>query len=210
MEPLSDVVARRTFTQTKRGYDMREVETFVAHAANRIRGIEAELAIARGKLTNYERSADATKDAGMVVQDAFRVATARRDEIIADAESKAASIIKEAELRAQGLAPRESVAEAEAEVILAEAREEAGRLVVGAEKRAREILRVARAEADRDAAVAMTDAREATSTAQVEYRQISKQLKDLKTAVNRMLQDGAATSEEIRLVFSTEAANLTP
>lgn len=211
MELLSDVVARRTFTQTKRGYDVREVESFVAETVDWIRGLEANLAIAHGKLTAFERNIDAEKDADLVVQDAFRVATARRDEIIADAEARAATIVADAETRAtavHGATP--AVAEAEADVILKNARDEAGRIVVGAERRAREILKVARAEADQDAATAMVDAREAASNAQAEYRQITKQLTELKSAVNRMLQSGVEGSEEIQVVFAGEAAGLTP
>lgn len=210
MELLSDVMARRTFNQAKRGYDVREVEAFVAEMVDRMRGVEGELAIAYGKLNTYERSVDAEKDAALVVQDAFRVATARRDEIIAEAEVRAAAIVAEAESRAGvRVAHNPGVAEAEAEVILAGARDDAGRLVVAAEQRAREILRVARAEADQDAATAMVDAREAASAAQAEYRAVVEQLRTLKDSVNRMLQSGAEGSEEIRLVFSSEGASLT-
>lgn len=208
MEPLSDLVARRTFTQAKRGYDVREVEAFVAQTVDRIRSLEAELAASHGKLNAYERSFGAEKDAGLVVQDAFRVATMRRDEIIEAAKERAAAIIADAEARAaRGRRVDPGVAAAEADVILSNAREEAGRLVAAAERRAREILRVAKAEADQEAAKAMVDAREAASAADVEYRRIAQQLRDLKTAVNRMLQDGAAGHEEIRLVFATEGTS---
>ena len=211
MELLSDVMARRTFTPAKRGYSVREVEGFVADMVERARALEAEMAIAYGKLNTFERAADAEKDAAVVVQDAFRVATARRDEIIAEAEVRAAAIVAEAESKAGVMGSHSpGVAEAEAEVILADARDEAGRLVVAAEQRAREILRVARAEADQDAATAMVDAREAATAAQAEYRVIVQQLRDLKDSVNRMIQTGAEGSEEIRLVFSGETANLTP
>jgi vacuolar-type H+-ATPase subunit H len=211
MELLSDVVARRSFRLSKRGFDIGDVESFVDETVERIRALEGELSIAHGKLTAFERNADAGKDAGLVVQDAFRVATTRRDEIIKDAEVRAAGIVAEAEARSRALqGSPAAIAEVEADVILKNARDEAGRIVVEAERRAREILRVARAEADQDATTAIVDAREAATNAQAEYRQITRQLTELKSAVNRMLQNGAEGSEEIRVVFASESASLAP
>lgn len=207
MEPLSDRVARRTFSQAKRGYDVREVEAFIAQTVDKIRSLEAELAASHGKLNGYERAAGASKDAGLVVQDAFRVATMRRDEIIEQAKERAAAIIADAEARVARRAQADpAIASAEADVIVGNAREEAGRLVAGAERRAREIIRVAKAQADQEAAVAMVDATERTQEAQVEYRRIAQQLRALRSAVSQMLQDGAAGHEEIRVVLAPEGA----
>jgi cell division septum initiation protein DivIVA len=206
MEPLSDRVARRTFTQAKRGYDVREIEAFLAQTVDSIRSLEAELATTHGKLNAFERAQGASKDAGLVVQDAFRVATLRRDEIIEQAKERAAAIISDAEARATRMSQSDpGVAHAEAQVIIGNAREEAGRLVAGAERRAREILRIAKAQADQEAARAVVDAGEQASATQVEYRRVAQQLRDLKSAVNQMLQEGAAGNEEIRLVFASES-----
>ncbi len=210
MEPLSDRVARRTFTQAKRGYDIREVEAFLAQTVDRIRSLEAELAASHGKLNAFERSAGASKDAGLVVQDAFRVATLRRDEIIEQAKERAATIIADAEARvARRSRTDPAVASAEADVIVGNAREEAGRLVAAAERRAREIIRVAKAQADQEAATAMVDAREKSREAQIEYRRVAQQLRDLRSAVSQMLQEGAAGHEEIRVVLASEGATAT-
>lgn len=203
MELLSDAVAERSFERVKRGYDVRSVDAFLSDVGRRIRSLEAELAIAHGKVSTYERTAAAGKDANTVVQDAFRVATLRRDEIIAEATAKAAAIVADAELRTRPeVAFDASSATVEADVIIAGAREEAGNIVVDAERRAREILRVARVEADHEAAAAMVDTREATTAARIEHDHIARQLRDLKNAVNRMLQDGVEGHEEIRLVFA--------
>ncbi len=61
---------------------------------------------------------------------------------------------------------------------------------------------MARVEADHEAAAAMVDTREATTAARIEHDHIARQLRDLKNAVNRMLQDGVEGHEEIRLVFA--------
>ena len=166
MELLSDAISRRTFNQTTRGYDVREVEGFMADAVERARALETDLAGAYGKLNAFERSADAGKDAGLVVQDAFRVVTARRDEIIAEAEVKAAAIVAEADSRAAAATgANPAVAQVESDMILNGAREKADQLVVAAEQRSREILRVAKAQADTEGARAMVDAREGATAA---------------------------------------------
>lgn len=205
MEPLSDRVARKTFTMGKRGYEIREVEPFMADLVDQIRGLENELANAYGKLNAYERVGAAGKDAELVVQDAFRIATTRRDEIIAQAEARAAAIIADAETRAGRGGG--GIAQGESDFILAEAQRKADQAVAAAQHRAREILRVAKAEAENEKRRLLDDAGGDADEARAEYRAIAGRLVDLKQAVNRMLQDGAGASEEIRLVFARDGVN---
>jgi DivIVA domain-containing protein len=136
----SSDVARATFSPTRRGYDPREVRSFLEQVARELASAERRIAELR------EHVADAERRAAHPVLD---------DEMLASAlGTKTAGILQSAHDEAQRVV---SAAQARASELLGEAQDRAAAIVVEAQQRAAAVV----AEAEHVAGTAESDARAA-------------------------------------------------
>ncbi len=141
-------VARASFSPTRRGYDPREVRSYLEQVARELSGAERRIAELRERLADAERraanpvldeavlaSALGTQSAAILrtaheeSQRALAAATARANELLTEAQDRAATIVVDAQSHA---ATTVSDAEQTAAKIEKEAREGAERLVESA------------------------------------------------------------------------------
>lgn len=153
-------VARATFSPARRGYDPREVRSYLEQVARELAGAERKMSELRERLADAERraanpvldeaqlasalgtqSAAILKTAHEEAQRSLSAATARANELLTEAQDRAASIVIEAQSHAAGTV---SDAEQTAARVEKEAREAAERLVDSAKTNSSALVERAR------------------------------------------------------------------
>src|SRR5579871_1438935 len=156
----SSDVARATFSPARRGYDPREVRSFLEQVARELAGAERRIAELRQHVSDAEhrarnpeldegtlaaalgaKSAAILRSAHEEAQKVVTAATERASELLGEAQDRAATVVVEAQSRS---AATVSGAEHAATTIEQEAREAAERLVETAKTNAAALVDRAR------------------------------------------------------------------
>lgn len=211
-KPLSDQLVEVDFEQVRRGYDPIAVTSFLAKLSEQARRLEAEVANANARYNALERRAKDVETNKHSVSAAFVAAADAKQALLADAERKANRILDRAKDQAARLSgPHDDLEKSRSEI--ADLMMRAKRRLDNAEAEAEEIMAAAREEADaltsrtrNNALSAVTESkREAErllTDAQDEYRRISLMLRGLKSAVREVIGEGEAEHDEIRVVLA--------
>ncbi len=160
------------FTDSKRGYDIREVDSFRERVVKTLRAYEDELAKANERLTTARERAANLEDAEEAVKRTFLAATRTKREMEEEAQAEADRVRAEASH--------------EADKVRSAAQQEAGKTRAGAETEASTLV----AEAQRAAT-------EAESQTRGEVQRLERRLSQLRTAVRdlesrlKVFADGA-------------------
>lgn len=211
-KPLSDQLVEVDFEQVRRGYDPIAVTSFLAKLSEQARRLEGEVANANARFNALERRMQDSDTSKNSVSAAFVAAADAKQNLLADAERKAARILDKARDQAARLSgPHNDLEQSRSEI--ADLMMTAKRRLDNAEAEAAQIVSAAKEEADvltsrtrNDALSAVTESkREAErllADAQDEYRRISLMLRGLKSAVRDVIGEGEMDHEEIRVALS--------
>lgn len=121
MDTLSTQIESRKFDTTKRGYDPRAVDAYLAKLGDQVGKVEDTLRAARSHIEALEHRTRDVRDADTVVKTAFLAAAEAKAKLIEEGEARAAEIIAEAERRA-AMSGGAGASSNEAESLLREAR----------------------------------------------------------------------------------------
>lgn len=215
METLSSAVEARVFDSVKKGgYDLDQVDRFMARVADEALSLERQLTAAHAKIRGLERHLEGTKETDEAVGAAFLAAADAKDRILEDAERRATGILAQARAEASDLStPRRAleIQQKEVDELLARAEtardradEEADGLLAAARKQAERIV----AEARRDALAAIEESKQEAEDwveqVRAEHKRVALMLRGLKAAVREMLDDGAERNEAINVVLGED------
>ena len=146
------------FTDSKRGYDIREVDSFRERVVKTLRAYEDELAKASERLASARDRVTSLEDAEEAVKRTFLAATRTKREM-------------------------EEEAQAEADRVRAEASHEADKARSAAQAEASQMVSAAEAEAKQLVADAQQTAMEAEAQTRTEVQRLERRLGQLRTAV---------------------------
>lgn len=215
METLSSAVEARVFDTVKKGgYDLEQVDRFMARVAEEALSLERQVTAAHAKVRGLERHLEGTKETDEAVGAAFLAAADAKDRILEDAGRRAHELLARAEAEATDLdtprreleMQRQQVDEllARAEAARDRADEEADGLLVAARKQAERIV----AEARRDALAAIEESKQEAEDwvqqVRAEHKRVALMLRGLKAAVREMLDDAAERNEAINVVLAED------
>lgn len=201
------------FTLSVRGYDRDEVDDFLDRFILAVRDVEDRNSALHAKIKVLESEVATRKETSSSVEHAFLDAVEKKQLMLADAERRADEILAKAESHAAS-----TVAADEAEVLRAHAGEmldQASEMLADAERESvliksraaaegEEAVAMIRAEADRMLAAASTEAGAIVAGAEQQHDRLAAALRLLQDAVADMLVAGAERHDVIKVVLDSD------
>lgn len=203
MDALSSQIASKRFDVVKRGYEPAAVDSYLARIGEQVAKTEDALRVARTRIEALEHRTRDVSAADTVVRTAFLAAADSKAKLIEEAQAKADQIIAEAEQRAAQLGGTSGSPELESLLLEARRRlEESERAALArreqAEREAAEIIARAKAKAGRADEKDVPDAAAAAD----ELSRLVATLGSLKEAARQGLQEAASLEADIEAVIS--------
>jgi DivIVA domain-containing protein len=202
------------FALAVRGYDRDEVDDFIDAAVLAVREIEDNNSALHAKVKALESELVVRRQSSTSIEHAFLEAVEKKQAMLADAEKRAEEILAKAESHA---ASHVSAQEAEAlreqarlmleqaSTMLADAQREAAMIRSNAVAEGETAVAQIKAEADRMLSAAEAEAAVIIAGAEQQHDRLAAALRLLQDAVAEMLQTGAEHHEAIRVVLGEDA-----
>lgn len=204
------------FALAVRGYDRDEVDDFIDAAVLAVREIEDRNSALHAKVKALESELVVRRQSSTSIEHAFLEAVEKKQAMLADAEKRAEEILARAESHA---ASHVSAQEAEAlrdqarlmleqaSTMLADAQREAAMIRSNAVAEGEAAVAQIKGEADRMLAAAEAEAAVTIAGAEQQHDRLAAALRLLQDAVTEMLETGAERHEAIRVVLGDNAGD---